>query len=133
MIRVVADTHTLVWALFNDPRLSQTAKDTIDQTIANGNEVGISAITVVERVYLVEKGRLPLEALNRTLAQLRDPVSALVTVALDDAVAETMRVIARSDVLDMPDRIIAATAVHLGVPVISKDRKISLSTVQTIW
>jgi PIN domain nuclease of toxin-antitoxin system len=56
VIRVVADTHTLVWALFNDPRLSQTARTTIDQIIASGDEVGVSAITIVELVYLVEKG-----------------------------------------------------------------------------
>lgn len=105
----------------------------LDQIIASGNEVGVSTITVVELVYLVEKGRLPLEALNRTLTQLRDPTSALVGVPLDDAIAETMRLIARADVPDMPDRIIAATAVHLGVAVISKDRKINLSSVQTIW
>ena len=33
----------------------------------------------------------------------------------------------------MPDRIIAATALHLGVPVISRDGKIRASTVATIW
>ena len=34
---------------------------------------------------------------------------------------------------DMPDRIIAATALTLGVPVISRDSKIQLSSVSTIW
>ena len=33
----------------------------------------------------------------------------------------------------MPDRIIAATALHLGLPLISRDRKIQLSSVNTIW
>jgi predicted nucleic acid-binding protein len=33
----------------------------------------------------------------------------------------------------MPDRIIAATALHLGLPLISRDRKIQLSSVPTIW
>jgi len=33
----------------------------------------------------------------------------------------------------MPDRIIAATALHLGVPLISRDRRISLSAVATVW
>jgi predicted nucleic acid-binding protein len=32
----------------------------------------------------------------------------------------------------MPDRIIAATALHLGLPLISRDRKIQLSGVNTI-
>jgi len=34
---------------------------------------------------------------------------------------------------DMPDRIIAATAVHLNVPIISRDGKIKLSDLDTIW
>ena len=41
--------------------------------------------------------------------------------------------IPREDIPDMPDRIIAATALHLGVPLISRDSKIKLSKVKTIW
>ncbi len=34
---------------------------------------------------------------------------------------------------DLPDRIIAATVLYAKVPVISRDRKIKLSSIQTIW
>jgi len=44
-----------------------------------------------------------------------------------------MRQVSRAEVPDMPDRIIAATALHLGVPLISRDRRISLSAVATVW
>jgi PIN domain nuclease of toxin-antitoxin system len=44
-----------------------------------------------------------------------------------------MRTVSRSEVPDLPDRIIAATAVHLGVPAISRDGKIRTSSVDTIW
>ena len=33
----------------------------------------------------------------------------------------------------MPDRIIAATALHLGLPLITWDRRIQLADVGTIW
>jgi predicted nucleic acid-binding protein len=33
----------------------------------------------------------------------------------------------------MPDRIIAVTALHLGVPLVSRDRKIQAASIQTIW
>jgi PIN domain nuclease of toxin-antitoxin system len=33
----------------------------------------------------------------------------------------------------LPDRIIVATALHLGVPLISRDRQIQLAEVETIW
>jgi PIN domain nuclease of toxin-antitoxin system len=133
LIRVVADTHALVWAIFNDPRLSTVARDAIIQTLADGDEIGVATITLVELVYLVEKAELPGEVLDRVLLQLRDPQSALIAVPLTDAVAEAMRTIPRSDVPDMPDRIIAATAVYLDVPLISRDSKIRVSAVPTIW
>lgn len=44
-----------------------------------------------------------------------------------------MRLVPRADVPDMPDRIVAATAVYFGVPVISRDARIRASNVQTIW
>jgi predicted nucleic acid-binding protein len=44
-----------------------------------------------------------------------------------------LKEIARAAVPDMPDRIIAATAHHLGLPVVTRDRKILASSVQTIW
>jgi PIN domain nuclease of toxin-antitoxin system len=44
-----------------------------------------------------------------------------------------MRQVPRADVPDMPDRIVAATAVYYGVPVISRDARIRASNVQTIW
>jgi predicted nucleic acid-binding protein len=54
-------------------------------------------------------------------------------VALDAAVARALLEIPRDDIPDMPDRVIAATAVHAGVQVISRDRRISISRVPTIW
>ena len=48
-------------------------------------------------------------------------------------VVKAMQQVSREDIPDMPDRIVAATAVYLGVPVISRDGKIRASNVQTIW
>jgi predicted nucleic acid-binding protein len=41
--------------------------------------------------------------------------------------------VARGEVPDLPDHMIAATALYLGVPVVSRDRKIRYSAVTTIW
>jgi predicted nucleic acid-binding protein len=40
--------------------------------------------------------------------------------------------IGRAEIPDMPDRIIAATAVCLGVPLVMRDGKIRASAVRTI-
>jgi predicted nucleic acid-binding protein len=34
---------------------------------------------------------------------------------------------------DLPDRVIAATALHLDVPLISRDHNIKLPGLKTIW
>ena len=48
-------------------------------------------------------------------------------------VAQAMRQVSRTEVPDMPDRIVSATAVFLGVPPITRDERIRASNVQTIW
>jgi len=52
---------------------------------------------------------------------------------LDRAVADAVRFVKRSEVPDLPDRVIAATALALGVPLVSRDGKIRASQVTTIW
>jgi predicted nucleic acid-binding protein len=52
---------------------------------------------------------------------------------LTTGIVEAMRQVRRADVPDMPDRIVAATAVYFGVPVISRDSRIRASNIQTVW
>ena len=48
-------------------------------------------------------------------------------------IVDAMRLVPRNEVPDMPDRIVAATAVHFGVPVISRDSRIRTANLTTIW
>ncbi len=64
MIIAIADTHAAIWYLFSDPRLGKAASAFIDDTVAEGDHIGVSAITIAEMVYLTEKGRIPANALN---------------------------------------------------------------------
>jgi len=52
-----------------------------------------------------------------------------VTAEIIDSMMEVPRV----DIPEMPDRIVAATAVYFGVPATSRDRRIRTSSVQTVW
>jgi PIN domain nuclease of toxin-antitoxin system len=55
-------------------------------------------------------------------------------VAIDTTIVETMATIPRYAVPDMPDRIIAATALSLGYPHITADERIrSSGVVKVIW
>ena len=57
----------------------------------------------------------------------------LVEIPFDRNIALTLRQVDRSQIPNLPDRIIAATALYLNVPVISRDRRIQLSSIDTIW
>ena len=133
MIAAVADTHAAIWYLFSDPRLGKAASAFIDDTIAKGNYIGVSAISLAEMVYLVEKKRIPANALNDLHAAIADPKSVLRHLPLDESVAMKMAEVSRKDIPDLPDRVIAATAKLRGIPVLSRDARIRSSTITTIW
>lgn len=133
MITAIADTHTANWYLFSDERLGRLASAFIDMTIASGDHIGISAISLAEMVYLIEEKRISVTALDDVLIAITDPKNVLKLVTLDDQIVINMRSIPRQDIPDLPDRIIAATAQLYGIPVLSRDGRIRASTIKTIW
>ncbi|MBW4560951.1 MAG: type II toxin-antitoxin system VapC family toxin [Mojavia pulchra JT2-VF2] len=134
MTSVVADTHALIWYIFDVNRLSQTALTALEQAVNAGNPIYISAITIIEISYLVERGRIAEEVLTRILNALDDPNVGIVLVPLDRNISGGIRQIDRATVPDMPDRIIAATAFSLGIPLVTRDLRIqALTTIVTIW
>ena len=131
---IVADTHAIVWYLVEPERLSQVALDALEESIAAGEPVYISAISLIEICYLIEKRRIATDLLQRILAVLNDPNPSLVVVPIDLAISIAIREIDRDTVPDMPDRIIAATALHLNLPLVTRDRKIRAEgAIVTIW
>ena len=133
MKMAVVDTHTVIWALLRPELLSQQAKDVFRQAQQQRLKMAVPSICLVEVTYLVEKRRLDSATRDFLLQALQDPESAVELVPLDYEVADALARVPRDEVPDMPDRIIAATAVHLGLPLVSRDRKIRASSVTTIW
>jgi PIN domain nuclease of toxin-antitoxin system len=133
MLRAVADTHAVIWYIFRDSRLSVTARTTIEQIATEGNQVAFSSITLAEIVYLSERGRINSTTLDRLLREVESDDALLVEIPFDRNIALALRQVDRSQIPDLPDRIIAATGLYLNVPVISRDRRIQLSTIATIW
>jgi len=131
---VVADTHTVIWYLQSSPKLSEVALATLNSATQTGDPIYISAITLVEIVYLTEKGKIPQFAFEQLTNALSNPKSSFVVVALDLAIAQTLSQVPKDIVPEMPDRIIAATALHLKLGLVTRDHKIqALTAIQTIW
>ena len=132
MIKYLLDTHAFVWAA--DPKdlkkLSSKARRVVENTAPGA--LAISDATIIEIGYLLHNGKLDYglrradEVLAPALAKIpRIPIS------LNAAI--------RSHALPLPhgdphDRLIVATALELGVPLITKDSNITDSgIVPVIW
>lgn len=84
-------------------------------------------------IYLSEKNRIAPSAVKNLITALADPENTLIELPVTASIARAMQRMLRDQVSDMPDRIIAATAVSLDVPIISRDSKIRSASLQTIW
>lgn len=133
MIAAVIDTHALIWYLYNDSRLSSRARGFIETEAHDGNQIGFSSITLVEMIYLIEKNRISSESLSIVTSSLHDPDGVFSEIPVDLSIARAMARVDVQQIPDMPDRVVAATALKLRVPVISRDGKIALSSISSIW
>jgi len=135
---VLADTHSVVWFLFDTARLSPSA-DAALSLAAQSGKLYISAITLVEVDYLSNKKSFPYAGVfPRLIALATDPTEPLEVLPLTLEVAQTMDQVPRAEVPDMPDRIVAATAVAHKIALVSKDSAIRNSAslkllVPVIW
>lgn len=130
----VTDTHALYWHLTNDPKLSAAARLAFLRTDHGLDCLFVPGIALIEQVYLVERGRLALGPVDHVLGLLDTPVGSYAVAALDQVVAQAVRRVPRANVPEMPDRIIAATAYRLGLPLITRDLAIRRAAiVPIVW
>lgn len=134
MSRSVSDTHALHWHLVGNTKLSATARQIFEATDRGQHQIVIPAIVLIEFVYLEEKGRLDGTRVDQLFTLLDTPGGSYIVAPLDAAIAQALRRVPRTLVPEMPDRIITATALALGLPLITRDGMIQRSAlVQTIW
>jgi PIN domain nuclease of toxin-antitoxin system len=129
----VLDTHAAIRYLLDSKNLSPAVFSLIDDAAARGTPTYISAVSLVEVVHLVERGRIAADAFGKFATELEKENPAFIVVPLDYHVATTLKDIPRNLVPDMPDRIIAATALHLGLPLVTRDRRLQAAGIETVW
>lgn len=125
----------MIWYVDAPHELSPAATAAIDAAAnTSGEYIFISAITLVEMRYLVEKNRIQPVVLARIEQELDEPDPMIVVTSIDRTVSDALASISRVLVPDMPDRIIAATALALGLPLITRDSELRrLTNVITVW
>lgn len=126
---IVLDTHAWLWSSFDSSQLSSAAR----AAIADTEMIGISAISLWEVALLEARGRIefPCPLLTWFADAFSVPHIQLLPLTPEIAVATTK--------LDLPhndpaDRIVAATALVHGYPLVTADGKIRTSTmIETVW
>jgi PIN domain nuclease of toxin-antitoxin system len=126
---VLLDTHTLLWAIIHPESLSRKASRVIDD---ESSEIFVSAASAWEIATKVRLGKLSrAEALERDfLNTLSNLGYGLLSI---DAEAALRAGRLAGDHGDPFDRIIAAQALALDIPVLSIDAKLDQFGVRRIW
>ena len=125
----VADTMAIVLHL--EKRKSGTNVKQILTDAENGNAVvHVPAIVFAEILYLSEKKRIVL-----TLSDVENQLSKFPNFRSQELSFEIVKIAETiTDIPELHDRLIAATAKHLGLELITNDPKIQNSAfVKTVW
>ena len=117
--RLLVDTHALLWWFANPDMLSGPAA----RAVVEADGLLVSPISFWEVAILVEKGRIELD--RPTITWTHD---VLAQEATDEAPLTATIAVAAGELTefhgDPADRLLAATAQSLGVPLLTKDDKI---------
>jgi PIN domain nuclease of toxin-antitoxin system len=124
-MRLLLDTHAVLWALAGSEALSPEAQRLIEDP---ANEVLVSAASAVEI------------AIKKSLGKLRAPDDLLAAIA-DAGFTATNLGFAEARFLEgLPwhhsdpfDRLIVAQAMALGTPVVTRDAQIARYQIQVLW
>ena len=130
---IVLDTHVWVWFISNPELLSERAKRYVDAAVEE-KAIMISSISVWEVALLIAKKRLILTLELSDWIAKSEMLPFFKFIPVDNSIAIKSVNLPQPLHSDPADRIIIATAISLGAPVVTKDEKIlNYSQVQTIW
>ena len=130
---IILDTH--VWVLFvsNPELLSKRAKKSLD-TAMEKKGILISSISTWEVALLVAKKKLRLTLDLSDWIAKSEALPFITFIPVDNSIAIKSVNLPQPLHSDPADRIIIATAISMGAPLVTKDEKIlKYHHVQTIW
>lgn len=127
----VTDTHSLVWHMTNNPKLSKKAKRIFEKVDNIQECIFVPCIVFFELLYLVEKKKIFID-LDSFLPMLSSSKNYRIE-PLCLSIIEKSRSIPREKILDPWDRLIAATSLHLNLPLITQDDSMKEVGLKVVW
>jgi PIN domain nuclease of toxin-antitoxin system len=129
---ILVDTHVVLWLAFDPHEISRKAKQAIEGARENGDGLAISDITLLELATLVSQDRIRLDISVESF--LQEVESRFVVLPMNSRVCARAITLPGTYPKDPADRIIGATALVEGLPLLTADREIRRAGVfQTIW
>jgi PIN domain nuclease of toxin-antitoxin system len=129
---ILVDTHVVVWLAFDQGQLSKKARAAIDDARKNGDGLAISDITLLELAALASKSRIHLDISLESF--LQEVESRFVVLPINGRACVRAIGLPATYPKDPADRIIGATALVEGLPLLTADRGILRSKlIRTIW
>jgi PIN domain nuclease of toxin-antitoxin system len=130
---IILDTHVWVWWVSSPNKISPSAKKIIDRSMEN-NEIFISSISAWEIAILVDKDRLRLTLEVNDWIARSERLRFVTFIPIDNSIALKSVFLPGDFHSDPADRIIVATAIIAGAPIVTRDEKIlSYPYVETVW
>ena len=121
MSLVLLDTHAWVWLLNGDSKLNPKAVKAIERSLSE-EAVLLSAISPWEVAMLVNKGRLTLDRDVGEWVTMAASIPGIRLEPISPAIAVASTRLPGNIHPDPADRLIAATARHLGAVLITDDQ-----------
>ena len=126
----VSDTHSLLWHLYDVPRLGSRAEAAFREVSAGRATLLIPAIVLAEIVHTVERRRHDIDV-NQALDRISEADNCRV-IPFDLVAARAL--IDLTDIPEIHDRIIVAAARDFDAPLITRDQTITASGLaEVVW
>jgi PIN domain nuclease of toxin-antitoxin system len=129
---ILVDTHVVVWLALQPERISKKARTAIEDARRTGQGIGISDICLLEISILERKARIRLDSSLETF--LLEIEARFIILPITGRICVRAVLLPASYPNDPADRIIGATALVEGVPLVTADEGIRRShALRTIW
>jgi PIN domain nuclease of toxin-antitoxin system len=127
-MRALLDTHTFLWAISDDPRLSRRAQ----QTFTGPNDLWLSVASIWEILIKVKAGKLPvpLPAGPYLVKKLGENRIEVLPIKLDHVLRIESLVVHHRDPFD---RILIAQSLEEKLPIVTSDPWFDRYPVRVIW
>ena len=130
---IVLDTHAWIWFASKPQALSKRARKAVDAAVKEKN-VLVSSISLWEVALLVKNKRLKLSMDVLDWIAKSENLPFIQFIPVSNSIAVKSVNLPPPLHPDPADRIIIATALSIGAPLVTKDKKIAAySHVKTIW